>query len=101
MLAVIAGSRVVATVDSFGSHVAQLAASRHVALMSHDLPVHTVHPAAPSEIVFEAMPCVPCHYVNRDMQVHCMAGREWCGVFASPSYLVAARRALDRALATP
>jgi hypothetical protein len=100
MLAVIAGSRVVATVDSFGSHVAQLAASRHVALMSHDLPVHTMHPAAPSEIVFEAMPCVPCHYVNRDMQARCMAGREWCGVFASPSYLAAARSALDRALAT-
>ena len=100
MLAVIAGSRVVATVDSFGSHVAQLAAARHVALMSHDLPLHTTHPAAPSEIVFEAMPCVPCHYVNRDVQSLCMAGHEWCGVFASPSYLAAARGALDRALAT-
>jgi hypothetical protein len=98
MLAVIAASRVVATVDSFGSHIAQLAASRHVALMSHDLPVHTVHPAAPSEIVFEAMPCVPCHYVNRDVQPLCMAGLEWCGVFASPGYLAAARGAIDCAL---
>jgi hypothetical protein len=98
MLAVVAGSRVVATVDSFASHIAQIAARRHVALMSHDLPVHTVHPAAPSDIVFEAMPCVPCHYVNRDVQSLCMAGLEWCGVFASPGYLAAARGAIDRAL---
>jgi hypothetical protein len=101
MLAVITGSRVVATVDSFASHVAQIAARRHVALMSHDLPVHTVHPAASSDTVFEAMPCVPCHYVNRDVQRRCMAGLEWCGVFTSPGYLAAARLALDRALAAP
>ena len=47
MLRVVATAPVTVTADSFVSHVAQHIARQHVALMSHDLPQHTIHPAAP------------------------------------------------------
>lgn len=79
-------SAVVVTSDSLSSHLAQLVAPRHVALMSHDLPTHTLHPAATTAPVFEAMPCVPCTYVGMSDSDQCAAGRRNCGVFDSPAY---------------
>ncbi|MBI5329655.1 MAG: hypothetical protein HZB71_03480 [Betaproteobacteria bacterium] len=94
VLAVVAHSRVTATVDSFISHVAQLAAQRHVAFMSHDLPQHTLHPAALSQVVFTPMPCVPCNYLVRHDVQACAAGRPCCGVYEDPAYLARGRAAL-------
>ena len=97
-LSIVASCRVVATVDSFISHVAQLVAHRHVAFMSHDLPQHTLHPAATSEVVFHALPCVPCNYLIRHEVQQCASGRPHCGVYDDPAYL-ARGRALLRAVA--
>ncbi|MBM3116537.1 glycosyltransferase family 9 protein [Jeongeupia naejangsanensis] len=74
----------VITVDSFVSHLAQLFADGHIAAMSHDLPVHTVHPGAASRIVFKAMPCVPCNYLPKAGQ--CAAGFKRCGVYERGDY---------------
>ena len=96
VLSIVANSRVVATVDSFISHVAQLVARRHVAFMSHDLPQHTVHPAAPSELVFHALPCVPCNYLMRHDVQHCASGFTRCGVYDDPAYLARGRALLQQ-----
>ncbi len=98
-LVVAARAEVAVTCDSFGSHLAQLAAREHVALMSHDLPPHTIHPAAPSRVVFEPLDCCPCHYTIRDGGATCRAGRPTCGVYANERYFHAAVQALRTALA--
>lgn len=98
-LHVIARAKVTVTCDSFSSHLAQLAAREHVSLMSHDLPLHTVHPAAPSRIVFEPQDCCPCHYTIRDTASACRMGRHECGVYASERYFRFAMQALQAALA--
>lgn len=100
VLAVVVRSRVVATVDSFISHVAQLAAARHVAFMSHDLPQHTLHPAAPSRVVFTPQSCVPCNYLMRHDVQACAAGRSTCGVYDDPDYLERGRVLLREERAT-
>jgi hypothetical protein len=86
------------TSDSFVSHLAQLAARSHIALMSHDLPTHTMHPAAPSDVIFEPQDCCPCFYTIRDPGTVCRAGRTQCGVFGMERYLGSAVAALARAL---
>lgn len=86
------------TSDSFVSHLAQLAARRHIALMSHDLPTHTMHPAAPSDVIFEPQDCCPCFYTIRDPGAVCRAGHTQCGVFTMERYLGRAAAALARAL---
>lgn len=98
LLSIIARARVTLTADSFPSHVAQLLAPRHIALMSHDLPQHTVHPAAPSTIVYEPQPCCPCWYAIRKENRFCPAGFEACGVYAMQSYLEKAATAVKHAL---
>lgn len=98
-LGVVARAEVTVTCDSFSSHLAQLAAREHVALMSHDLPLHTVHPAAPSRIVFEPQDCCPCYYTIRDTATTCRAGRPECGVYASERYFRSAVEALHAARA--
>ena len=98
-LLAVSQARVTITSDSFGSHLAQLAAREHLALMSHDLPSHTIHPAALSRIVFEPQDCCPCYYTIRDTATHCRAGRSECGVFAMERYRTAATTALRAALA--
>ncbi len=94
MLAVMQQARVVITCDSLPSHLAQLVARHHLALMSHDLPQHTLHPAAASVTVFRPMPCAPCTYLSSLTNRQCMAGRPACGVFELDDYLAAARRGL-------
>lgn len=89
-LLAVSQARVTVTSDSFGSHLAQLAAREHMALMSHDLPPHTIHPAAPSRIVFEPQDCCPCYYTIRDTATHCRAGRSECGVFTHERYFQSA-----------
>ncbi len=101
LLHVVAKATITATSDSFVSHVAQLLARKHVALMSHDIPVHTVHPAAPSHIVYAPQPCSPCFYTIRDGNNRCAAGRATCGVFDMASYLDTAAAALADAQKTP
>ncbi len=96
-LCVVVQATITVTSDSFASHLAQLAAREHVALMSHDLPLHTVHPAAASHIVFEPQDCCPCYYTIRDTASACRAGRLECGVYASERYFQAAVQALRAA----
>jgi hypothetical protein len=86
------------TSDSFVSHLAQLAARKHIALMSHDLPTHTMHPAAASDVIFEPQDCCPCFYTIRDPGTVCRAGHTQCGVFGMDRYLRRAVAALARAL---
>ncbi len=101
LLAVLVSARATLTCDSYVSHLAQLVARRHIALMSHDLPQHTVHPAAPSTIVYEPQDCCPCWYALRETHKTCLAGRDACGVFAMPRYREAAAAALRAALTAP
>lgn len=97
MLRVVAAAAVTVTADSFVSHVAQHIARQHVALMSHDLPQHTIHPAAPTRVVFAPQACCPCFYHLRRERRHCSIGLEACGVFAMPSYLEASVETLKQA----
>ncbi len=97
LLQVVATAGITATSDSFVSHVAQLIARQHVALMSHDIPPHTMHPAAASHIVYEPQPCSPCFYTIRDPGSRCRAGREACGVFSMSPYMNTAVAAFERA----
>jgi len=99
LLTILVSSRVTLTCDSYVSHLAQLAARRHIALHSHDLPQHTVHPAAPSTVIYEPQDCCPCWYVLRETNPTCLAGRAACGVFAMERYRDAAVAALRAALA--
>jgi len=94
LLDIVINSQVVATVDSFISHVAQLAANRHVAFMSHDMPQHTLHPAAPTQVVFTALTCSPCNYLMRHDVEQCAAGRAQCGVYDDSVYLARGRALL-------
>ncbi len=87
MLRVVAKAPVTVTADSFVSHVAQHIARQHIGLMSHDLPQHTVHPAAPSRLVYRPQMCCPCYYLLRKENPNCIAGHEACGVFGMPDYL--------------
>lgn len=98
LLAVVARARVTLTADSFPSHIAQLLAPRHIALMSHDLPQHTVHPAARSAIVYEPQICCPCWYAIRKENKLCPAGFEACGVYTMQGYLEKAATVMKRAL---
>jgi hypothetical protein len=98
-LLAIARAAVAVTCDSFGSHLAQLAAREHIALMSHDLPPHKIHPAAPSRVVFEPLDCCPCYYTIRDRDASCRAGHPACEVYASERYFAAAVQTLRAALA--
>ncbi len=100
MLAVIAVSAVTVTADSLASHIAQLVARVHLALMSHDLPQHTIHPAAPSVVVYEPLDCCPCAYGNRSPGSRCPAGHEVCAVFRSEGYFDATVRAARRCLSS-
>jgi hypothetical protein len=95
LLHVVASAAITATSDSFVSHVAQLLARNHVALMSHDIPMHTINPAAPSRVVFSPLPCSPCYYTIREPGGRCAAGLEACGVFALAEYLDKAVTAFD------
>ena len=88
----------VLTVDSFGSHIAQFGARNHVALMSHDLPAHTVHPFAPGRIVFTPLPCSPCVYLGREAAGQCAMGHRACLAFSSDDYLAFALAAVRHAL---
>ena len=99
LLAVLVSSKATLTCDSYVSHLAQLTARRHIALMSHDLPQHTVHPAAASVVVYEPQDCCPCWYALRETHKTCLAGHAACGVFAMPRYGEAAAAALRAALA--
>ncbi len=101
LLAILVSARATLTCDSYVSHLAQLVARRHIALMSHDLPQHTVHPAAPSTVVYEPQDCCPCWYALRETHTTCLAGRDACGVFAMPRYREAAAAALCAALTAP
>ncbi|MCB1737330.1 MAG: hypothetical protein KDI42_04310 [Gammaproteobacteria bacterium] len=94
VLHAVTASEVVATVDSFVSHLAQIGARRHVAFMSHDLPEHTLHPAAASQRVFTPMPCVPCNYSLRENHNLCADGRPACGVYSDAAYLAHGRALL-------
>lgn len=94
VLAVVAGAERVASVDSFVSHLAQIAARDHIAFMSHDLPEHTLHPAVRSRVMFTAMPCVPCNYNMRQHHDACAAGHPVCGVYVDADYLERGRAAL-------
>lgn len=98
LLRIVAGARVTVTSDSFVSHLAQLVARQHVALMSHDLPSHTLHPAAASHIIFEPQDCCPCYYTTRSVGTVCQAGRAACGVFAMERYCDTAVATLRNAL---
>jgi len=98
LLAVIARARVTLTADSFPSHIAQLLAPRHIALMSHDLPQHTIHPAARSTVVYEPQTCCPCWYAIRKENKLCPVGFEACGVYTMPGYLEKATTAMKHAL---
>lgn len=95
LLGNMAAADVVIACDSLPSHLAQLVARRHLALMSHDLPQHTLHPAADSLTTFVPMPCVPCRYVNIGYQTECVAKLPHCGVFDDERYLADAARKLD------
>lgn len=86
ILLVISNADVVITADSFVSHIAQILAKEHVALMSHDFPQHTIHPAARSTIVFEPLDCCPCYYTLRREEKLCPAGHRCCAVFLSDRY---------------
>ncbi|MDO8281056.1 MAG: hypothetical protein Q7U10_00275 [Thermodesulfovibrionia bacterium] len=86
ILQIVANADITVTADSFVSHLAQLISKEHVALMSHDLPQHTIHPAARSRVVFEPLDCCPCYYTNRRDEKLCPAGYECCAVFLSGSY---------------
>jgi hypothetical protein len=98
MLAVMVHSTVTVTADSLASHIAQLTANAHLALMSHDLPQHTVHPAASSVVVYEPLNCCPCVYGNRTQGSRCPAGHAVCAVFGSSRYFEATVHAVQRAL---
>jgi len=100
MLASIARAKVAVTADSLASHVAQLSARLHLALMSHDVPQHTIHPAAASIVVYEPLECCPCEYGNRTPGSRCPAGHERCAVFRSCDYRDAALHALRRLMAS-
>ena len=95
ILRVVAGAEVTITADSFVSHIAQMLSPRHVALLSHDLPQHTIHPAAGSIVVFEPLECCPCNYTGREMAGTCAGGYEACRVFESKTYLEAVVRAVE------
>jgi|GEM_PF-2859798 len=97
MLRVVTGATITATSDSFVSHIAQLVAHEHIALMSQDVPAHVIHPAATSQIAFAPQPCSPCFYTPRDPGARCRAGRAACGVFAMPHYMQMAVTAFARA----
>ena len=99
LVAAICVSPVVLTVDSFASHIAQFAARRHVALMSHDLPQHTLHPFAPGRTVFTPLKCSPCVYLGREAAGECAMGQRACLAFGSSDYLADATRAVQSALA--
>ena len=99
LVAAICVSPVVLTVDSFASHIAQFAAKRHVALMSHDLPQHTLHPFAPGHTVFTPLQCSPCVYLGREAAGECAMGQRACLAFGSSGYLADATRAVQSALA--
>lgn len=98
LLTILVSARATLTCDSYVSHLAQLVTRRHIALMSHDLPQHTVHPAAPSVVVYEPQDCCPCWYALRETHTTCLAGRDACGVFAMPRYRETAATALRAAL---
>ena len=98
LLAVLISSKVTLTCDSYVSHLAQLVARRHIALMSQDLPQHVVHPAAASVVVYEPQDCCPCWYALRETNPTCLAGHVACGVFTMPRYRDAAATALRAAL---
>lgn len=99
LLAILVSARATLTCDSYVSHLAQLAARRHIALHSHDLPQHTIHLAAPSTVIYEPQDCCPCWYALRETSPTCLAGRTACGVFAMERYRDAAVAALRAALA--
>lgn len=90
LLRIVVHAEITVTSDSFVSHLAQLAARQHIALMSHDLPSHTIHPTAASHIVFEPQDCCPCYYTTRSTGAVCQAGRTACGVFTMDRYLASA-----------
>ncbi|MBF0308234.1 MAG: hypothetical protein HQL56_01735 [Magnetococcales bacterium] len=98
ILGVVGHARVTATCDSFVSHVAQLGANIHLAFMSHDLPVHTLHPAAASLVIFHPLGCCPCHYRNRTQQERCFANSTTCKVFSEADYLRQGVQALQETL---
>lgn len=100
LLAILVSSRVTLTCDSYVSHLAQLAARRHIALMSQDLPQHVVHPAAASTVIYEPQDCCPCWYALRETNSTCLAGRTACGVFAMERYRDTAAAALRSTLAS-
>jgi ADP-heptose:LPS heptosyltransferase len=99
LVAAIAAASVVLTVDSFASHIAQFGARNHVALMSHDLPAHTVHPFGPGRTVFTPLPCSPCVYLGRQAAGKCAMGHRACLAFSSDDYFADALAAVRRALA--
>lgn len=99
LLAILVSSRVTLACDSYVSHLAQLAARRHIALMSQDLPQHVVHPAAASTVIYEPQDCCPCWYALRETNSTCLAGHTACGVFGMERYRAAAATALRAALA--
>lgn len=95
MLKSLADAELSIVCDSLPSHLAQLVARETMALMSHDLPQHTLHPAAPVHQVFVAQACVPCQYVNiSGPESKCRAGYGHCNVFENPAYLACATRML-------
>jgi len=98
LLAILVSARATLTCDSYVSHLAQLAARHHIALHSHDLPQHTVHPAAPSTVIYEPQDCCPCWYALRETNQTCLAGRTACGVFAMERYRDTAVATLRTAL---
>jgi len=95
---VVANSDVTVTADSFVSHIAQILAKEHVALMSHDLPQQTIHPASTSAVVFEALECCPCYYTIRRENKLCPSGHHCCAVYFSDSYLEKSVDAIRKAL---
>ncbi len=98
ILSAVAHSKVTVTADSFVSHIAQLAADKHVAMMSHDLPQHTIHPAADSLIIYEPVNCCPCNYINRSANGKCPSGHHVCRVFLIDRYLEKSINALKKCI---
>lgn len=92
---VVASADVTITSDSFVSHIAQMLSPRHIALLSHDLPQHTIHPAAGSIVIFEPLECCPCNYTNREIVEVCAKGSKECKVFQSRTYMEAVIRAVE------
>ena len=85
-VAIVQRASVVLTPDSFLSHLAQIYSSKHMALMTHNFPVNTVHPAAHSYVCYHQIDCSPCYYENRSVATTCPKGRRYCEVYDSPEY---------------